>query len=317
MDKKHDFTISVLWDTQIFLKYLSKGGVKQHKLKAVYLDSAKTFNILKLDYTLQFCIKCDLISLSDDSISLTDRGGQIASLLPTGGYSQPAARTLLELYIRTVRPTWSFHLIKGRQKSMNHVPESISDVFIQLGLYDRDEILIDSDTVEWWDRLATVIYSTKQSNNVTVGRIGERLTFLYEEDRTGYEPKWLALEDNGLGYDLLSRQSPANGRNLCIEVKTCSSAPQQLFISKYEWKVATTKPPGEHLFHVWDITNTSNPTLYTPSAGDLEPHIPSNVGVGEWETCSLSLNTLLSSARIPVVASSDLPSSVYELVEKS
>jgi hypothetical protein len=317
MDKAYQFTISVLWDTQIFLKYLSEGGVEQHKIKSLYLDSGKTFNILKLDYTLEFCIKCDLIHLSNDSISLTSQGSQISELLPTTGYSQSIARNLLEMYIRTDRPYWSYSLIKGRQKSMIYVPESVSDVFIQLGLYDRNSILIDPEIVEWWDRLATVIYSTRQSNNVAVGRIGERCSFLFEEYRTQHEPKWLSLEDNGLGYDLLSLQSEDEGENLCIEVKTCSSDPQVLFISKYEWKVASTKPSGEYMFHIWDITDISKPKLYTASASDLRPHIPEDIGVGAWESCSLKLSDLLSESDIAKVDSTAIPNSIISILKSS
>jgi hypothetical protein len=316
MVKNYQFTISILWDTQIFLKYLSKGRVKHHKLKSLYLDSSKKFNILKLDYTLEFCIKCDLIQLSDDSVSLSDQGSEIAALLPDTGYSQLIARNLLEMYIRTARPYWSYSLINGRQKSMIHVPESISDIFVQVGLYDSDTILIDPEIIKWWDRLATVIYSTKQSTNVAVGRIGERCSFLFEEYRTQHEPKWLALEDNGLGYDLLSQQCQNSGRNLCIEVKTCSSVPQEFFISKYEWKVASTKPSEEYIFHIWDITDKAKPKLYTPSANDMRPHIPLDVGVAEWESCSIKLKELFSASDVPIIESSGIPRSIYSIVDR-
>jgi hypothetical protein len=104
--------------------------------------------------------------------------------------------------------------------------------------------------------------------------------------RPDLRPTWASLEDNTLGYDILSWSVLADGsaRELAIEVKSGRSSPVLIHISRGEWRYAASNK--SHLFHVWDV---SEEKLRVMKSAEINVSVPENRGSGSWESFTLAV----------------------------
>jgi hypothetical protein len=190
------------------------------------------------------------------------------------------------------RPTWSRVAVSGRRRVIQVLSENEHQCLAAAGLVGDTP---SSEVIEWWDRLALAMRNASDASNLSAGRSAERLSLEYEqkrlreEVRVGLQPKWLAFEDNTLGYDLQSfllREGTL--LPLYIEVKGSSAPGVRFFVTKAEWETSL-RLRSQYLFHVWDL-RARRLTILTPS--DLVTHIPLNQGVGQWTTAEFSLHRL-------------------------
>ena len=185
----------------------------------------------------------------------------------------------LEVIVRTYSPFWIRLAPSGRGRVCAALDDNGRQCFRNAGLLGTSE-----RAIAWWDRMATSVRSLQDAGRLAQGRQGERLSFVREKrflaelgiDR---EPQWLALEDNSLGYDLLSyRWHEDRVVNRLIEVKTTQHTPPRLILTRNEWAAADRY--GEAFeYHLWLLPTE---TLVVKSVADVRPHIPANAGVGEW-----------------------------------
>jgi hypothetical protein len=143
--------------------------------------------------------------------------------------------------------------------------------------------------VEWWDGLATRSRGGRDARLLAQGRKGELLSLAHEarrlrEEGFGREPVWVALEDNTVGYDILS-YSRQSGRevNRLIEVKTTEAAPPRMFLSRNEWAVAE-QFGSTFEFHLWELPLEK---LRIFTVDEIRLHIPSNHGQGRWQSTDI------------------------------
>ena len=93
-----------------------------------------------------------------------------------------------------------------------------------------------------------------------IGREGERLTLEHEKVRTGHQPKWVSIDDNADGYDVLSVVEMSDPRPLSIEVKTSTMGVSGSFhLTRNEWE--TSDEAECHLFHLWTLVRDTRPML--------------------------------------------------------
>jgi hypothetical protein len=125
----------------------------------------------------------------------------------------------------------------------------------------------------------------------------ERLTIQHETDRlkrlgVDVPPRWMAIEDNTVGYDVLSYELSQYGlNNVLIEVKSTVASPLRFIVTRNEWDEAQ-KFGDAYVFHVWDLDK--NPEiLHVRTSAQVAPHIPADNQQGKWQN-----------AIIPVGASS-------------
>jgi hypothetical protein len=142
----------------------------------------------------------------------------------------------------------------------------------------------DARATEWWDALASANRGERDARLLAQGREGERRSLAYERNRLQKEgilrsPIWVAVDDNTVGYDILSF-ARHDGReiNRLIEVKTTNADVPRLFLSRNEWNTASQYGAAFE-FHLW---NFSNDTLTIFSVEDIRPHIPTDNGDGKW-----------------------------------
>ncbi len=212
---------------------------------------------------------------SADTIVLAESGRRLIDL-PS---HQARTRAVILDHIDILRPVWLQAALSGRSRVLRFAGPTIAQVFDEAGLVTGT----DADTVAFWDALAARARGLENDKLTAIGRIGERATLEYERERTGTEPRWVALDNNADGYDVLSVVSSEDNRLLSIEVKaTTSAAGGDFFLTRNEWERA--HEAVHHVFHLWRVKDEA--AVYPPTVVGLAQmfeHIPTNLGDGEWQ----------------------------------
>ncbi len=204
-----------------------------------------------------------------------------ARLITLSGYETMLRQALLD-FIDAERPAWVQNAIYGRMKVIAFSGTEIAQVFIEAGLAHGD----DDATVLFWDVMAAMARGQRNDRLTTIGRQGERLTIVHEESRTGRKPKWVAIDNNEDGYDVLSIVDAGDLRSLSIEVKTSTiGMAGSCYLSRNEWERA--QDTDNHVFHLWNIHSNRNPDLAVISPPEMEAHIPSDAGSGSWKSVEI------------------------------
>jgi len=209
---------------------------------------------------------------------VTERGKVCLNL----SHTKSQLRFLLKEYFLKRSDPWLQLAKRGRLHALLQSPPEILQLFHEAGLADD----LDRETIDFWDGLAAMLRSEEDKKNLETGRIGEKLSVLFESKRTGFEPKWMALESNQYGYDVLTRVSSANEMPLKIETK-CSLASvssAKFHLTKFEWQ--TAERSNNYNFHIWSVSEQAA-MLAILTVAEVAPHIPINQNGGFWETVEI------------------------------
>jgi len=225
----------------------------------------------------------------------------IALLTPTGArlhaiesYQGRLRQALLD-YIETLHPSWSELATFGRRKVIYFAPPAIQQMISEAGLDDG----VGGDVVSFWDAMAARARGMNNDSLMAIGREGERLTISYEKKRTSKEPKWVSLDSNEKGYDVLSVIDAADNRPCSIEVKASTQGILGRFhITRNEWDRALEAE--NHLFHLWDISPNNQLSLAIISPEEMKSHIPSNSGSGRWESVAVPFSVFKANFNNPL-----------------
>lgn len=225
------------------------------------------------------------LSVGTDGFLKPTPRGERALAAPS---SRAKLRVLVLDHIEARDTPWLQLASSGRREVLMHAPKELRQIFVEAGLaYDGDP-----ETVAFWDALASRARGVRDEALTEIGRAGERLTLEYEKRRTGADPKWVALDSNSDGYDVLSRLDMGDSRRLVIEVKTSTQGLAGYFhVSRNEWEVA--EDALFHAFHLWDVSSDT-PRLAVLDPNEVREHAPTDGGMGSWQ-----------SVRIPFAAFGD------------
>lgn len=212
----------------------------------------------------------------------------IAKITPTGsrllsisGY-EPMLRQALLDYIDVESPPWVQNATFGRSRVLSFAGSEIAQVFVEAELAQGN----DDQVVAFWDALAARARGQKSDRLTAIGRQGERLTIAHEEARTGEMPKWIAIDNNEDGYDVLSIVAASDSRRLSIEVKTSTMGlAGYFFLTRNEWERATEVE--NHQFHLWAINSHADPILAIIIPAEMDKHIPHDLGAGNWKSVGI------------------------------
>jgi hypothetical protein len=192
----------------------------------------------------------------------------------------------IDAVIATQEPFWLRLAPSGRISVHAALDDNGRQCFRSAGLMGTSE-----RAVAWWDRLATSVRMEQNASLLAQGRVGERLSFERETrllvgEGVDLEPQWVALDDNSLGYDILSyRRNGDHLVNRLIEAKTTFSRPPRLILTRNEWHSAHQFGSAFE-FHVWLLPEEE---LIVRSVADILPHIPTNSGDGQWLDAEIAL----------------------------
>lgn len=201
----------------------------------------------------------------------------------TVDFSEPrdGIREGLTTLIQIHEPWWCRFFPYGRQRLATALTQDELQTFRSAGLFDEEPSLT---VVEWWDAFAARMRALADEKLNAQGRHAEMLSLDYERKRLaslGIEesPRWIAVEDNGAGYDIQSYDATKYGpKNRLIEVKSSQRVPPRMILSRGEWDAAA-KYGDVYFFHLWKFPAEE---LVVKSAAEIEIHIPKDVGQGRW-----------------------------------
>lgn len=262
-------TPSIAWDCTVLLDFLSKhDGISYDDSRSVpglSSDPAGVFHVISSVLWVQ--------TGQSYGVSITDRGTEALYANPI----EAKVQMLLKDFIKITKPPWAQLIPYGRRVALKYAPQEIRQVFEECYLAYG----IDDDVVSFWDEVAQNFREQRNAGLVDIGRKGERLTYYYELDRTGHHPKWVALENSDLGYDMLSRISADSEDPLRIEVKASEKRIEyaKFYLTQNEWRV--TRDNVTHKFYLWNL-NGDHSYLAVLDLGDVHSHIPENSGSGKW-----------------------------------
>lgn len=262
-------SVDVIWSSKLLLNRISKYNVE--KVDNIYLANITPVNT---DLLIKLGEKCGWLNFEKDRITISKRGKEIVEIRSFCDQ----AKCILEDYIKCVVPTWCNRIPYGRKEALIFMSKDEQASFYEAGLMENDKV-----SIEWWDNISAYIRDTNNKNKNDVGRSGEQETLLYEKQRTGYDPVWIAIESNLAGYDILSRCSHDNISRLLIEVKTSelSIDHADFYVTSNEWHTACNTK--RYLFYIWSFYNRKR-KLAVLEPEQIQPYIPTNNRTGEWQS---------------------------------
>lgn len=198
-------------------------------------------------------------------------------------------RVCLKAVLVKELPTWAKLMTLGRGRFIKRLSSEeyrdVRSLFRQARLLDEPPT--DGD-VEWWDSVQAHVRRQGDEAAMRRARASEQLSIEYERSRLKklgieHEPKWMAIEDNTAGYDVLSYNPGMFGPlNKLIEVKSTMASPLRFFLTRNEWEQAI-KFDKAYVFHVWDMQKQPA-VLYEKTVEQIAPHIPKDNQKGQWKT---------------------------------
>jgi hypothetical protein len=192
-------------------------------------------------------------------------------------------------------PEWAKLVTLGRGRFIKRLKavefRDVRSLFRQAHLLDEPP---EDDDIAWWDELQGHVRSQQSVETMKRARIAEQLTLNREREllrKAGIDkpPRWMAIEDNTVGYDVLSYTKGEYGLlNKLVEVKSTIASPLRFYVSRNEWEQAQAF--GEaFVFHVWNL-QPNPPILHERTVDQVSPHIPHDNEKGEWKNVLIPIN---------------------------
>lgn len=186
-----------------------------------------------------------------------------------------------------LKPFWAKVSPLGRDRVRAVLSDDQAQCLRYAGLLDS----VNEAVWRWWDDLAGHFRTVQSQKLLEIGREGELLSLEYERaklkaENISIEPRWMSIEDNLAGYDILSyRNENGTRQKVFIEVKATTASDCIFVLTRSEWNCAI-KIGSSYLFHFWILPSKS---LCTASVSDVMPNIPSDNGSGSWDRVKLDL----------------------------
>lgn len=197
------------------------------------------------------------------------------------------ARTIYLKLIASNPPHWVRKLRLGVVACKNFNRDDLQ-VFRELMLTPSESMSEDLGAIEIWSRLQALAWQEHnrkmEAMNAEQGRRAEQLALEYEDKRTGHKPTWMAVLDSNAGFDISSRHSSTDDRELMIEVKSTRAA--EIVVTRGEAKKAEENQDN-YLFYIYNMLYTP-PQLSIVKADEMLRHMPQNCGGGEWISVRVS-----------------------------
>lgn len=220
--------------------------------------------------------------VNEDGLLIPTLRGQAVRAMPR---TEERLRIALLDLVDATDPPWAQGARSGRRNILEYSPPEISQICREAGL-DKES---SPEVVAFWDLLAARARGLHDVRLNETGRQGERLTLQYEEHRTGRLPRWIALDSNLDGYDVLSSIASDNTAALCIEVKASKvSDGGWFYLTRHEWD--TAQMLEHYLLHLWDLS-ANIPRLAVVQLDALSTHVPKDCGTGKWDSIKVPFSS--------------------------
>lgn len=186
-------------------------------------------------------------------------------------------------------PSWAKLMTLGRGRFIKRLK---AEEYRDIRSLFREALLLEeppsTGDVAWWDQIQAHVRLENDAEKLQRARVAEQLSIEFERKRLAslsinLEPRWMAIEDNTVGYDVLSYNPGAFApTSRLIEVKSTIASPLRFFLTRNEWDEAL-KYGQAYVFHVWDLQK-SPPALFERTVAQIAPHVPEDKAKGQWKT---------------------------------
>ncbi len=268
-------SVNVLFSVVYILKLIREHSFNDLvKLRHVVLPT-----LISIDDIIALCKTCKWVSIKNNIISISPTIDYLSHNSFDNDLQPATVRKMLLDFIENCRPAWRALIPRGRQETYIFMSDDEKACFKLAGLMDIDP---NDEIVRWWDDVAARQRVVENDIRTEIGRIGERLTIKYEQRRTGCIPKWVALESNLLGYDILSQIDEEHAEKLLIEVKTSRRpiSEADFYISRNEWQIA--EQSKHYKFYLFSLHENKVNIAIIPK-DIIKKHIPDDNQGGEWQ----------------------------------
>ena len=200
---------------------------------------------------------------------------------------------ILKKFIFSTKPSYLYSLIHGLAEFKKSLNEDEYQCFSDAGLLE--ELNLKNESIcRWWDEVERLSWEESKSDNLDTGRIGEKKTLKFEENRliklgVKKKPYWEARNSNRSGYDILSYDK--NNKEIFeiyLESKSTVNQNGYFYLTKGEWRKAEEKKDKFYIYH-WHVKSESPRII---SYDELRKHIPKNRGKGIWNDIIIKITPL-------------------------
>ena len=198
-------------------------------------------------------------------------------------------RRMLMLMIVAEEPKWIRFLRMGPTNVfIGKLTSNEKQLFREFRLLPNEGALSDEVAEKWWYEAQNLGWDFENEVRAEHGKIGEELSMLWEEERTGSRPIWTSRKNGGAGFDIESIQAHDDTNKRLIEVKATTS--RSVFITRNEAKICDENRES-YYFHIWNLNRDlpKSSLLCTLNAEDILIHIPSNQGEGSWASVEIPI----------------------------
>lgn len=197
-------------------------------------------------------------------------------------------RACIYTVIISERLSWAKAVTLGRDVLLRQINRDEHQCFRSARLLETPP---SDDVVSWWDTISAQMRMASDQERGERARFAEKLSFENEKVRLksiGIDkvPQWVSIDDNRVGYDILSFERGAfDPVNKLIEVKSTIASPLRFIVTRNEWETAL-RFGASYVFHIWDLTAAS-PRLFERTVAQVQPHIPQDNEKGKWKSAEI------------------------------
>jgi hypothetical protein len=277
--KVPELKVGTLYDAKYLLEMVSDGNpVNFAEVRESFYPRIQ---VASMEDVLSISKACNwFFTDPQGQLSLTKTGREIQET--TSSEYQRHLRTQIKSYVETFQPPWAMLLSLGRTcvEAKGAIPADALQCLDEAGFLETS-----IEGLKEWDELAALAHGRESSRNDEIGLKGEILTKLYEEKRTGAEPRWIARETDSAGFDFVSQINEADMTRLPIEVKASERELNNAYIhiSRNEWDVSQSAQ--NYVFHLWLLGEPLR--LFVVHPAGLKSHSPDDQGEGCWESVKI------------------------------
>ena len=277
--------------TYISVNIVSQALLLVSLIKKYNCKCLKEIQQLKLPYgvnrdaALSFSRQCKWILEENEYFSLTEQGQDIVDSF-NGMLIDPLLwRKILDIYIENCKPAWAKRIPYGRKEAYLIMTSEEQRCFLEADLIDST----NSDIIKWWDTIAERERIKKDSSLLDIGREGERITLLFEQQRTGIVPDWISVDSNLSGYDILSQNANNSNDRILIEVKSSYKPIEDAvcIVTRHEWETAQrNNNVNRYYFYIWKLSASKN-LLAIVDVMRMKQYIPVDSSDGKWQEVTI------------------------------
>jgi hypothetical protein len=242
------------------------GVIAEVPLKSI-IEKGLRYNWIELDN--------GILSIEDDPRETADE------------HRLDTKRRMLMLMIVAEEPKWIRFLRMGPTNVfIGKLTSNEKQLFREFSLLPNEGTLSDEVAEKWWYEAQNFGWYFENKVRVEHGKIGEELSMLWEEERTGLRPIWTSRKNGRAGFDIESIQAQDDTNKRLIEVKATTSG--SVFITRNEAKICDENRES-YYFHIWNLNRDlpKSSLLCTLNAEEILIHIPSNRGKGSWASVEI------------------------------